>query len=504
MATDKGATSRASRPAGARSPAGRREALRALPQMSLLLEREDVRAVAARRGRDLVAALLRERLEDTRALIRRGRLDRGALSDRLEGLAAWADEEARARTASSLRPVVNATGVVLHTNLGRAVLSEAAARRVVEVARAYTTLEYDLSCGRRGSRSSHLERLLGLMFPGRAAHVVNNNAAAVLLALNTLAEGKEVVVSRGELVEIGGSFRIPDIMRKSGAILKEVGTTNRTRIQDYERAIGPRTGLLLKVHPSNYRIVGFTARVPLDRVAALARERGLPLLMDQGSGNLLDLKPHGIKDEPSVQDALGAGADVVCFSGDKVLGGPQAGLLVGRPDLIGSMRENPLSRALRVDKMTCAALEASLLEYVRGTAESGLPVARMIALGREEIERRARGLAERAGQAAGGRLSLSIVPGASLLGGGSAPEEGLPTALVAVACAGLSARAIEERLRRSDPPVVARIEEGRVLVDLRTVLPEQDPLVERALASLAAPAPNGSGGDGVERRPGDR
>jgi L-seryl-tRNA(Ser) seleniumtransferase len=454
--------------------------------MSFLLERQDVRAVAARRGRALVAALLRERLDDTRGLIRRDRIDPRALAGRLEGLAGWVDEEARARTESSLRPVVNATGVILHTNLGRAVLSEAAARRIVEVARAYTTLEYDLARGRRGSRSTHLERLLGLMFAGRAAHVVNNNAAAVLLALNTLAEGKEVVVSRGELVEIGGSFRIPDIMRKSGAILKEVGTTNRTRIQDYERAIGPRTGLLLKVHPSNYRIVGFTAQAPVDRVAALARDRGVPLLMDQGSGNLLDLKARGIKDEPSVQDALDAGVDVVCFSGDKVLGGPQAGLLIGRPGAIGAMRENPLSRALRVDKMTYAALEASLLEYVRGTAENGLPVVRMIALPREEIELRARGIVERAGRSGGGRLSLSIVPGASLLGGGSAPEEGLPTSLVAVACAGLSARAIEERLRRTDPPIIARIEERRVLLDLRTVLPEQDPLVERALASLAA------------------
>src|SRR5438034_850156 len=242
-----------------------------------------------------------------------------------------------------------------------------------EVARSCTTLEYDLERGSRGSRSSHLDRVVGLLFPGKAFHVVNNNAAAVLLALNTLAEGKEVIVSRGELVEIGGSFRIPDVMRKSGAILREVGTTNKTRLQDYERAIGPKTGLILKVHPSNYRIVGFPAQATLEEVASLGRRRKIPVLLDQGSGNLIDLTRHGIRNEPSVFDALAGGADVVCFSGDKMLGGPQAGLIVGRPDLVKAMKENSLTRALRVDKVTYAALEAILLEYARGTAEATLP-----------------------------------------------------------------------------------------------------------------------------------
>ncbi len=471
--------------AGVPSAAAARSAafLRALPGVDDLLRQDDLAAAVARHGRTLVLALLRERLEGLRAAARAGRFEEAELA----GIVPWVEEEARARTATTIRPVVNATGVVLHTNLGRAILSEEAARRAVEAARAYTTLEYDLVRGRRGSRSSHLDRLFALLFPGRAAHVVNNNAAAVLLALNTLGEGKEVVVSRGELVEIGGSFRIPDIMRKSGAVLREVGTTNRTRIQDYERALGERTGLLLKVHPSNYRIVGFTAQAPLREVAALGRRRRLPVLMDQGSGNLLDLSVYGIREEPSVQDALASGADVVCCSGDKALGGPQAGLLIGRPDLIARMRENALSRALRADKLTYAALEATLLEYVRGAATERLPVARMVALSKEAIEARARrvldGVAARGGA---GALTISIVPGASLLGGGSAPEEGLPTALLAVSSKSLSARAIEERLRRATPPVIARIEERRVLLDLRTVLEHQDVFLEEALRALAA------------------
>ncbi len=366
------------------------EALRSIPQVSALLDQEAFVTIAARHGRDLVVALLRERLEETRRLARARRIDAVTLQERLTSLPAWLEREAIVRTASSIRPVVNATGVILHTNLGRAVLSDASVRRITEVARAYTTLEYDLPRGRRGSRASHLDRLFALLFPGRAAHVVNNNAAATLLALNSLAEGREVVVSRGELVEIGGSFRIPDIMRKSGAILREVGTTNRTRLGDYERALGAGTGLLMKVHPSNYRIIGFTAEVPLKEVAALGRRRGLPVLMDQESGNLLDLAAFGIRGEPSVQESLQAGSGVVCFSGDKILGGPQAGILVGRPDLIGRMRDNPLSRALRVDKMTYAALEETLVEYVRGRAAERLPVARMIALTREAIEARGR------------------------------------------------------------------------------------------------------------------
>jgi L-seryl-tRNA(Ser) seleniumtransferase len=450
------------------------------------MDQEPVRRAAARHGRRLAAALVRERLDTLRRQIRSGKLDRAALEAEVAGLPAWVESEARARTATTLRPVINATGVVLHTNLGRAVLPEAATRRMAEAARAYTTLEYDLARGSRGSRSSHLERILGLLFPGKGFHVVNNNAAAVLLALNTLADGREVIVSRGELVEIGGSFRIPDVMRKSGAVLREVGTTNKTRLLDYERVVGEKTGLILKVHPSNYRIVGFTAQATLKEVAALGRRRKIPVLLDQGSGNLIDLSRHGIRTEPSVFEALADGADVVCFSGDKMLGGPQAGLIVGRPDLVKPMRENSLSRALRVDKVTHAALEAVLLEYARGTAEASLPALRMVTMTPEEIEARARRLMESVAARAGDGLSLSIVPGQSLSGGGSAPQEGLPTSLLTVSAPGRSARALESALRGHAVPVIARIEDQKVLLDLRTVLEEQEPALAEALVGAAA------------------
>src|SRR5256712_5896348 len=325
-----------------------RAAWRALPQVNAVMEREETRAAASRHGRPLVTSLVRERLDALRRRIRSGKLDAEAVQAEVAGLMAWVESEVLARTARTIRPVINATGVILHTTVGRAVLPEAAPRRMAEVARAYTTLEYGLARGARGSRSSHLDRCFGLLFPGKGFHVVNNNAAAVLFALNTLAEGKEVIVSRGELVEIGGSFRIPDVMRKSGAILREVGTTNKTRLQDYERAIGPKTGLILKVHPSNYRIVGFTAQATLEEVAALGRRRKIPVLPDQGSGNLIDLSRHRLRAEPSVFDALAGGADVVCFSGDKMLGGPQAALLVARPDPCKPMKGNWLTRAMRV------------------------------------------------------------------------------------------------------------------------------------------------------------
>jgi len=465
-----------------------RPALRGLPQVHAVMEREDVRLAADRHGRRLVAALLRERLATLREQVRSGKLDAAALDGALAGLPDWIEHAARARTSSSIRPVVNATGVILHTNLGRAVLPEAATRRMAEVARSCTTLEYDLERGSRGSRSAHLDRVFGLLFPGKAFHVVNNNAAAVLLALNTLAEGKEVIVSRGELVEIGGSFRIPDVMRKSGAVLREVGATNKTRLSDYERAIGPNTGLILKVHPSNYRIVGFTAQATLKEVAALGRRRKLPVILDQGSGNLIDLRPHGLMNEPSVFDALADGADVVCFSGDKMLGGPQAGLIVGRKDLIRPMKENSLTRALRVDKVTYAALEAVLLEYARGTAESSLPVLRMVTMTPRVIEERTRLLMDKVAARAGQRLALAIVSGQSVSGGGSAPEEGLPTSLLEVRAPGRSARSVEAALRSHTTPVIARIDEGRVLLDLRTVLEEQEGTLLEALVALTGGA----------------
>jgi len=453
-----------------------------------------VHSLAVSYGRDSVVDAARVVLDRLRQEITSGLLDEDALELALSGLAGAVANQLRQALGYSLRSVINATGVILHTNLGRAPLGEAAIEHIRETAASYSNLEFDVSAGARGKRDVHVERLFQRLLTEEVKNgaqrnistiAVNNNAAAVLLALNTLADGGEVIVSRGELVEIGGSFRIPDIMRKSGAILREVGTTNRTRIQDYERAIGDRTGLLLKVHPSNYRIVGFTAEVPLAAVAQLGRRRRLPVLMDQGSGNLLDLTRFGIRGEPSVQEALADGADLVCCSGDKLLGGPQAGLLVGRPPLIRRTRENPLSRALRIDKLTYAALEATLLEHARGAPQEGLPTLRMIALGREAVEARARLVAERVGRKAGGALELRVEPGESLLGGGSAPQEGLPTSLITVRAPSLSSRSLEERLRRFDPPVLGRIEGRRLILDLRTVPPEQDDTIVAALLAAA-------------------
>lgn len=373
--------------------------------------------------------------------------------------------------APSLRRVINATGVVLHTNLGRAPLP-----RFTPLA-GYSNLEYDLPAGRRGKRDVHAATLMERCF-GASGIVVNNNAAAVFLALHELASGYEVIVSRGELIEIGDGFRIPDIMARSGAILREVGTTNRTRIEDYRDAITERTRLLLRVHRSNFEIRGFTGRPELKELAALGRERGIPVYEDLGSGCPVDLRPYGLN-EPLVADALAEGADLVSFSGDKLLGGPQAGLLVGRSELIGRLRRNPLFRALRVDKLTYQALETTLRHLVLGRIEE-VPALRMIAEPAERIRERAEALCKRL---AG--VPASVVPGESLVGGGSTPEQPLPTWLVAIAADDPSA--LERRLRLGEPPVIARVEKERVLLDLRTVFPEEEDELARAVnAALTA------------------
>ena len=393
----------------------------------------------------------------------------------------------------SLRPVINATGVILHTNLGRAPLAASALEHVQDAASGYSNLEFDVETGERGKRDVHVDRLFRKLlnegFAGEGARatasdistiVVNNNAAAVLLALNTLAEGGEVIVSRGELVEIGGSFRIPDVMSKSNATLREVGTTNRTRVADYERAINEKTRLLLRVHRSNFEITGFTEQPAIEELAALARKRNIPLMEDLGSGALFDLRSIGISGEPSVLDSLRAGVDVVSYSGDKLLGGPQAGILSGRADLISRMRANSLFRALRVDKLTYAALEATLLAYVKHDHDA-IPALRMMHLSKEEINQRAEAVA---GNVRSSVLKVEIIDGESVIGGGAAPSAVLPTRLLAVSREGLSADEISARLRASEPPVIARVEEGRVLLDLRTVFPEQDEKVMAALRAL--------------------
>jgi L-seryl-tRNA(Ser) seleniumtransferase len=377
----------------------------------------------------------------------------------------------------SLRRVVNATGVVIHTNLGRAPLSDEALRRVAEISAGYSNLEYDLASGKRGSRSVHAESILTALTGAAAAVVVNNNAAATMLTLAALAGGREVVISRGELVEIGGGFRVPDVMTQSGAVLREVGTTNRTRVADYRAAIGPRTAMLLRVHPSNFRIEGFTERPSLAELTAMAQASRVPLVEDLGSGCLLD----ALAWEPTVQASIAAGVDLVCFSGDKMLGGPQAGIVVGREDLVRQLQKHPLMRALRVDKMTLAALEATLLAYHAGRAQATIPVVRMLSLTAEEIEARAQRLAERL---AGSAWRMSLMSGASAIGGGSAPGVTLPTVLLALERDGFSADAIESRLREATPPVVARIEDDRVVLDLRTVLEEQDDVLAETLAAI--------------------
>jgi L-seryl-tRNA(Ser) seleniumtransferase len=378
---------------------------------------------------------------------------------------------------------LNATGVVVHTNLGRAPLPPEAAARVAEIASSYSNLEYDLERGERASREVHAESRLREMLGAEATVVVNNCAAAVLLAVNTLAEGREVLVSRGELVEIGGSFRIPDVLRKGGARLREVGTTNRTRLADYRAALSPETGMILKVHPSNFRIVGFTEAPSTSDLAELARGAGLPLVEDQGSG-LLDPLPGALATEPTAAQALRAGADVVTFSGDKLLGGPQAGLAVGRRAVVEPMRKNPLYRALRVDKMTLAALDAVLAEHEAGRAPARVPVLRMIRAPLEELRARAEAFARRL-EARAPALCPALQEDESAVGGGAAPTVGVPTVVVAVTHPTLSPDRFAAALRAGRPPVVVRVAENRLLVDLRTVGQDEEEALLDALVSAA-------------------
>ncbi len=461
------------------------ERLKEVPKVDVLLRLPEVEEASVRHGRERVAAAVRGLVEELRQVLSSGAAREADREEWLRRLPRRLLDRLDSDLQSSLRGVINATGVIVHTNLGRSPLSEAALSRVTAVGREYTTLEYDLEKGSRGSRSVHAQRLLSTLFPGFRAHVVNNNAAAVLLALNTLAEDKEVIVSRGELVEIGGSFRIPDVMRKGQAILREVGTTNRTRIADYAEAIGPRTGLLLRVHTSNYRIVGFTHQASLAELVALGKKQGIPVMVDQGGGNLLDVAGAGIKGEEAVSQILSEGADLVSFSADKLLGGPQAGILIGREEMARRLRDNPLSRALRADKMTYAALEATLQAYVTGRAWSEIPVLRMIAETAGQLQERGAALADAIAAASGGAVTTRLMPGSSVVGGGAAPLEELPTWLLAVSCPGRSAAELERSLRAGTPAVVGRIQDGALVLDLRTVFPQQEDALARAVAALA-------------------
>jgi L-seryl-tRNA(Ser) seleniumtransferase len=497
---------------------------RKLPSVNEVIAAVALSSLAASYGRDSTVDAVRVVLARLRQEITSGLLGEGALDLALSGLADAVEKQLRQSLSYSLRPVINATGVILHTNLGRAPLGDAALEHIRETAASYSNLEFDLESGERGKRDVHVDRLFRKLLssdlveaespasaaalraggtaeaavstpatiatqaqvstPAVSTIVVNNNAAAVLLALNSLADGGEVIVSRGELVEIGGSFRIPDVMVKSGAILREVGTTNRTRVADYEQAITDRTRLLLRVHRSNFEITGFTEQASTAELVALARRRGIPLMEDLGSGALFDLRSIGISGEPGVLDGLRSGVGIVTYSGDKLLGGPQAGLISGGSELIRRMRSNSLFRALRVDKLIYAALEATLLAYVQHDHDA-IPTLRMMRLAKDAIGERAEALAARV---ATPKLRVEGIDGESILGGGAAPSSILPTRLLALTCEGLSADELAARLRASDPPIIARVEDGRVLLDLRTVFPEQDEALESALATIGRDA----------------
>jgi len=466
------------------APGDVEQLLRRLPSVERLLDGEGFRALQARFGRRQLLAATRSALAELREAVREERVDGRSLEVALAGMEDSVETKLVRATAPSLVSLINATGIIVHTNLGRAPLSASAIAAVARIASSYSNLEYDLEKGGRGRREQHAVRLLELLFPGHDALVVNNNAAAVLLTLNTFAASREVLLSRGELVEIGGSFRVPDILERSGARLREVGTTNKTRIEDYQAALGPATALILRVHPSNFRIIGFTERASTEELVALGKAHGVPVFEDFGSGNLLSLAPYGLPNEPTVETSLAAGVDLVTFSGDKLLGGPQAGIMVGRPERVKACRENPLARALRVDKLTYAALEATLRAFVQGEATKEIPVLRMLSAPVSEVQSRCRRLAQSLETVAG--LELSLLDGFSKVGGGAAPEDEIPTCLISVRAGSLSAQAILDRLRAHRPPVIARIAEDRVLLDLRTVLPEEEILLASALTALMA------------------
>jgi L-seryl-tRNA(Ser) seleniumtransferase len=457
--------------------------LRALPKTDELLKRDDLVALTRSLPRTVVIDAVRDAADDVRARILSG--ESVAFDD--DSIAADAIARAEDRMRPSLRPVINATGIILHTNLGRSRLSEEALRAVVEVAGNYSTLEYDVETGERGSRHAHVERLIRDVTGAEAAMAVNNNAAAVLLAIAGLASRKEAIVSRGQLVEIGGSFRIPDVMRQSGAKMVEVGATNKTHLSDYEDAITPRTGLLLKVHSSNFRVVGFTEEVPLADLVALGAKHGIPVFEDQGSGVLTDLSPYGLPDEPTVRSSIEAGADLVSISGDKLLGGPQAGILAGRKAIIDRLKKHPLARAVRLDKMTLAALEATLrLHLDPDRALREIPTLRMLTESPEDVGERAHRLVDRLIEATGDAFWVAAMPDVSRAGGGALPLADIPTTIVMLSPRTMSANDLEAALRLGNPTIVARIRDGRVVLDPRTLAAHETDLVVERLAEIAA------------------
>ncbi|RJX21072.1 MAG: L-seryl-tRNA(Sec) selenium transferase [Desulforudis sp.] len=457
--------------------------LRQLPAVDEVLRNDQVVALLETNPRVLVVESIRETLDEIRARVIR-QSDPGALDrqDLLDEAVQRTEARVRQKARPVLRRVLNASGVVLHTNLGRSVLSESAREAVEQVASNYCNLELNLDTGKRGTRYSLVEDLLVRLTGAESALVVNNNAGAVLLALGTLAKGRSVIVSRGQLVEIGGSFRIPDVMEQSGAKLVEVGTTNKTYLRDYRQALTDDTALLLQVHTSNYRIVGFTHETSVRELAGLGSETGLPVMSDLGSGFLIDLSPFGLPYEPTVQEIVADGADVVTFSGDKLLGGPQAGIIVGRKEIVDRMKKNPLTRALRVDKLTLAALQATLREYLEPEqALQSIPTLRMLTLDSAVIEEKATLLAGFIRAEAGDELQVSLEGGASQVGGGAMPTADPRTVLVALQPRGLGVDELATRLRDTDPALVGRVHDLKVLLDPRTLRDDEYHLVARVL-----------------------
>lgn len=450
--------------------------LRSIPSIDQCLQRADVRALVDRHGHAAVVDALRAAAGAWRVT---------PAGDAGDWIAARATTQLDATLEPSLREAINATGVIVHTNLGRAPLATRAAHRAAAIAAGYSNLEYDVELGARGHRHVHAERLVCDLTGAQAATIVNNNAAATMLVLAALAAGREVIVSRGELVEIGGGFRVPDIMAQSGAVLREVGTTNRTRVPDYTAVIGERTSLALRVHPSNFRMDGFTARPGLADLARAVHDQNIPLFEDLGSGWLgvsdETRWPDILRDEPSVRDSLMAGVDLVAFSGDKLLGGPQAGIIAGRADLVARVRQHPLMRAVRADKQTYAALEATLALWMRPGDRTEIPVVRMLLESVDSLARRAAAMVTVLLPDASGTLQARVVDGASTIGGGSAPQSELPSKLVALRSVSGSASQLEAQLRLGTPPIIARIAGDEVLLDLRTVHPDDDARVAAAV-----------------------
>lgn len=460
--------------------------LKDLPSIDELLQTPTGKTIAAKAGRALAVSLARKAVKELRSSIlseeeRDSVTDRGPIARLVESRMA---DDLREELRSGVRHVINATGVIIHTNLGRSPLSESAKLALLNEASHYCTVELDIETGKRGKRGDRAERLICELTGAEAAILVNNCAAAAFFVLTAFGTGKEVIISRGELVEIGGDFRVPDVLSRSGAILREVGTTNRTKLRDYENAIGSQSGMILRVHPSNYRVIGFTETPKLCELAKLAKAHGLILFEDAGSGALFDLSEFGLGDEPVISRSISDGADIVSFSGDKLLGGPQAGIIAGKKDLIATLRRHPLYRAFRLDKLAYAALEATLDSYLREKQYDEIPALRMLSMDTEQILNRSLSTVEKIREITGNSLEIDIVQGESVIGGGSAPDLKPRTWLITVSSTNRSVDDLETRLRAFEPPVIARIAEDKVVIDLRTVFDDEESKLIAAVSSL--------------------